>query len=478
MAYELTASVHKGTCSSSSIAHNRRTIAVPHACKEKECLNIRYVDMDLEEAYHKLFDKALEEYNAGKKPSRRISDYLKHITEQYEKGEQKLQEAKSRGASTKELAMIKSRYPKPYYELIVSIGNCDAYGGAFKNGGKCDELSLAILDEFMNDFSRRNPNLFVFNAICHRDELNGVPHIHISYIPWTNEKGRGLPVRVSENGAFKQQGLTTGERGDSGTIAFQFQERQTLSEIARKHQITIIQGKYKTPKKHLEKEEYILRQEQEKAKADHQLISGQADELIRYQDEFINYLRSNGIEESFSEHIENLSLKQDVIDYKQLKDQNKKILAECWQDYNSFTSSFFTAYRENKKMLWEEIKKARETSHLNKKRLEDLIYDITDGSDFFIVKIFKLFIALFMAIGNIHYDNEIEKLQLANKSLKESARKVMNQSNDVSAILRSRQLESIEQALTEYETVLESAKSFIENTTRQLGLIAIQETSR
>jgi hypothetical protein len=120
MAYELTASVHKGTCSSSSIAHNRRTIAVPHACKEREPLNIHYVDMDLEEAYH-FFDKALEEYNAGKKPSRRISDYLKHITEQYEKGEQKLQEAKSRGASSKELAMIKSRYPKPYFELIVSI---------------------------------------------------------------------------------------------------------------------------------------------------------------------------------------------------------------------------------------------------------------------------------------------------------------------------------------------------------------------
>ena len=477
MAYELTASVHKGTCSSSSIAHNRRTIAVPHACKERECLNIHYVDMDLKEAYH-FFDKALEEYNAGKKPSRRISDYLKHITEQYEKGEQKLQEAKSRGASSKELAMIKSRYPKPYYELIVSISNCDAYDSAFKNGGNCENLSLAVLDEYMKDFSRRNPNLFVFNAICHRDELNSVPHLHICYIPWTNEKGRGLPVRVSENGAFKQQGLTTGERGDSGTIAFQYQERQTLSEIARKHQITIVQGKCKTPKKHLEKEEYILRQEQEKAKADHKLISVQADELIRYQDEFINYLRSNGIEESFSEHIENISLKHDKLELNKIKEQNKKVIASAWQEYNDFTKSFFISYRANKKSLWEEIKKARELSYLNKKKLENLIYDITDGSDFFIVKICKLFFALFVAIGNIHYDNEIEKLQLANKSLKESARKVMNQSNDVSAILRSRQLESIEQALTEYETVLESAKSFIENTTRQLGLIAIQETSR
>lgn len=477
MAYELTASVHKGTCSSSSIAHNRRTIAVPHACKEREPLNIHYVDMDLEEAYH-FFDKALEEYNAGKKPSRRISNYLKHITEQYEKGEQKLQEAKSRGASSKELAMIKSRYPKTYFELIVSIANCDIYDSAFKNGGKCENISLAILDEYMKDFSRRNPNLFVFNAICHRDELNSVPHLHICYIPWTNEKGRGLPVRVSENGAFKQQGLTTGERGDSGTIAFQYQERQTLSEIARKHQITIIQGKCKTPKKHLDKEEYILRKEQEKAKQDHQLINNQADELIRYQDEFINYLHSNGIEESFSEHIENISLKHDKLELNKIKEQNKKVIASAWQEYNDFTKSFFISYRANKKSLWEEIKKARELSYLNKKKLENLIYDITDGSDFFIVKICKLFFALFVAIGNIHYDNEIEKLQEANKKLKDQARKIMAHSQDVSAVLRNQDFDVLETTLCEYENSLNTAKMFVENIAKNIGLSVDEQISK
>ena len=72
MAYELTASVHKGTCSSSSIAHNRRTIAVPHACKEREPLNIHYVDMDLEEAYH-FFDKALEDIHGVSKNINQIA---------------------------------------------------------------------------------------------------------------------------------------------------------------------------------------------------------------------------------------------------------------------------------------------------------------------------------------------------------------------------------------------------------------------
>ena len=97
MTYNLTASVHKGTCSSAHLGHNRRTIRVPHADKDKQHLNIKYIDMSLEDAYHILFDNALKEYNANKKPSRRIPDYLAHIREQYEKGEAKLQEARSRG---------------------------------------------------------------------------------------------------------------------------------------------------------------------------------------------------------------------------------------------------------------------------------------------------------------------------------------------------------------------------------------------
>lgn len=463
MIYDLTASVHKGSCSSAHLAHNRRTIAVPHSNEERRLLNVCYKDMSLEDAYHLLFDRALEKYNADKKPSRQISDYLKHITEQYEKGEQKLQEAKSRGASTKELARIKSRYPKPFYELIVSVGNSDAYQGAFMCGGDNEQTVVDVLNDYMADFQERNPHLFVFSAHLHRDE-NGVPHIHIDYIPWTSLDGRSLPIRVSENGAFRQQGLSSGEFGDIGTIAFQNQERQTLSEIAKKHGINIIEGKHS--KKHLSKEEYVLHQEQEKAKSDRKLVNSQAEELIQYQDELVSYLNKNGIEEAFAEHIENISLKRDVADYEKQKKKSQQVLATCWDDYNNFTSSFFDLYRENKNLLWEEIKRAREKSYSSKKRLADLIYDITNNSDFFIVKIFKLFVALALTVDNIRYDNEVERLQEANRKLKDQARDIMSQSKEISAVLRTRQLDAIEQTLTEYEIALENAKNLIADTTK------------
>ncbi len=467
MTYNLTASVHKGTCSSAHLSHNRRTIPVSHADKDRQHLNIKYIDMSLEDAYHILFDTALKEYNANKKPSRRIPDYLTHIREQYEKGEAKLQEARSCGASRKELARIKSSYPKPFYEVIISIGNSDAYNGAFRSGGEKEQIAVDILNEYIKNFKKRNPHLFVFSAHLHRDE-SGVPHIHIDYIPWTDEIDRGLPVRVSENGAFKQQGLTTGKRGDIGSVAFQNQEREALASIAKQYDINIIDGKHS--KKHLEKDEYILRQEQEKSAVDRVLIDTQAEELLQYQDELVNYIRTNRINEAFSEHIELVALKQEQAEADALREQNKAIITSYWNDYKQFTSSFFVAYRTNKGALWDEIKKARQTAVYNKKQLSRLIFDITEGTDILLIKLIKLFVALFLVIKNIQYEKQLEDLQKANKLLKQQSKDIINQSETTASVLKNRDLERIQNALKSYEVALNNAIQLI-HTTMQENLI-------
>lgn len=487
MNYKLTASFHKGTCSSSHLNHNRRkNITLPHVDTFYTVLyNKCYVDMELSDAYEKLFGNALRTYNSTKKPSKQIPNYLEHIQKQFEERERKYQEAKSSGQSRKSLAKIRSRYSAPYNELIVSISNADAYSESFRCGHENEHIAVDILDEYMRSFQERNPHLFVFSAFMHRDEVGGktengmtsnagVPHLHICYIPWTDEKGRGLPVRVSESGALRQQNLSSPDT--FSTILFQEQERKILSEIALHHQVEIIEGKH--AKKHISKSAYILQQEQEKAKADHELINSQAGELIKYQDELVAFLRSHGIEDSFVQHIENISLKQDVAELEAMRERSKNVLASAWQDYNDYTASFFASYRENKKMLWEEIQKARKTSSLNKKRLEDLIFDITEGSEFFIIKLFKLVAALFIAIDNIQYEKEVERLQEANRVLKQQAKEIMKQSGDVSAVLRSKELDDIERALANYEDALEKAKTFVDDVTRYAGLTANQEIGR
>jgi len=468
MKYELTASFHKGTCSSAHLGHNRRTIYVPHADKDRQSLNVCYVDMSLEVAYNILFADALAQYNKGKKPSRQIKDYLAHIQEQYEKGEAKLQEARARGASKKEQAQIKSRYPKPFFEVIVSIGNRDSYDGKFRCGGENEQITVDILNEYMRDFQERNPNLFVFSAHLHRDEMGSVQHIHIDYVPWTDEPGRGLPVRLSENGAFRQMGLTSGERGDFGTVAFQNRERTVLTEIAKKHGIDIVEGRHS--KQHLSKEEYILRQEQEKNHEAQELVGSQAKELLVYQDEFVDYIRSNGMEGAFSEHIENISLKQDKANYEAARERQRQFLASSWDEYNSATKAFFVAYRDNKAVLWQELTEARKRQKYNKKKLARTLNDIAYGTDFLIVKLIKLFTALFMVLDNVRYENQIEELQEANRKLKETAISVMQESKEASGVLRNKDVTDIEQTLIDYELTLEKATNFINIASKQAGL--------
>ena len=164
MAYDLTVSFHKGNCSSSNLEHNRRTIKVPHSDPSRKHLNVCYIDEPIEIAYEKLFGKATEQYNKGKKPSRQIKNYYQHIMKQYQTGQENLENAISSGASKAEQRRIKSRYPKPYYELIISIGNRDCYNGAFSTLGEHSEMTAEILNRYMEDFQKRNPHLYVFSA--------------------------------------------------------------------------------------------------------------------------------------------------------------------------------------------------------------------------------------------------------------------------------------------------------------------------
>lgn len=451
--YDLTCSFHKGTCASSHLGHNRRTIFVPHSDPTRSHLNICYKDMTVEEAYHFLFDNALKEYNKDQKPSRQIEDYYAHIMEQYKKGEAKLQEAISSGASKAEQRRIKSKYPKPYYEVIITVGNCDCYNGAFSSTGEKAELTTEILNRYMEDFGKRNPHLFVFSAYQHRDEQTN--HIHCCYIPWTDLPGRGLPVRVSENGAFMQQGLTRGKLGDIGTIKFQEQERKVIAEIAREYGINIVEGRHS--KKHLSKEEYILHQEQEKSKANAELVEQEAGELLQEQDNFIDFVQNSDKAIAYLEHIENQELRKTVSEYEVVKQRNEKILSESWLEFNSSTSTYFEQYRRKKKMLFEEIKRARQGSYYSRKRLKSILYDIAHNNDFFIVKMFKLVVALFIAVESQSLENEVKKLQKKNQEIKLQAKQIMSDSKSVGEQLRSGDVDMIEQVLNEYENQLQKS---------------------
>ena len=102
--------------------------------------------------------------------------------------------------------------------------------------------------------------------------------------------------------------------------------------------------------------------------------------------------------------------------------------------------------------------------------MTDLLFDITDSTDFLIVKLFKLLCALFVAMDNIRYERDIERLQEVNNQLKAQAKEVMKQSADVASVLKEKDFENIENILREYDKNLHLATSFIQATAHTVGL--------
>lgn len=187
-----------------SVSHNTRTFSAKNVDKERSEYNVEFCHLDIKKVYHELFDDALERYNAKQKRSdRKIDNY-------YEKIRQSKQE-------------------KLFHEVILQIGNKDDTNAKSEEG----QLAKEILIEFMEDFQKRNPNLYVFSAHLHMDEET--PHVHIDFVPFIRNSKRGLDTRVSLKGALAEQGFKGGTRSATEWNQWIESEKQELSKVAERY---------------------------------------------------------------------------------------------------------------------------------------------------------------------------------------------------------------------------------------------------
>ena len=189
-----------------SVNHNSRKFHAKNTDPERSSLNVEYCNENIKDVYHELFDEALAQYNAKQTRSdRRIDDY-------YEK-------------------ICSGKQEKPFHEIIIQIGNKDDMGAKTEDG----QLAAGILDEYMQDFQRRNPTLRVFSAHLHMDEAT--PHLHIDFIPYTTGSKRGLETRVSLKKALAELGFKGGTRSETERNQWVAAEKEQLAEIMLKHDI-------------------------------------------------------------------------------------------------------------------------------------------------------------------------------------------------------------------------------------------------
>jgi hypothetical protein len=188
------------------VEHNNRDFFTDNVDKSRTANNITFIKRDLRELYHELFDEALAEYNARQnRPDRQIPDYYEHIR--------------------------KSKKEKLFQEIIVMFGNSENCGVGSENW----ETAVNLLDEYMREFEKRNPNLKVFNAVMHLDEAT--PHLHINFIPVCYGQKQGLSTRVSMKRAIQQMSFTASGKKETEAILWGSSERAKLTEILNNHNI-------------------------------------------------------------------------------------------------------------------------------------------------------------------------------------------------------------------------------------------------
>ena len=189
-----------------SVNHNSRKFHAKNTDPERSYLNIEYINENIEDVYHELFDEALARYNEKQTRSdRRIDDYYEKI--RFGKQE------------------------KPFHEIILQIGDKDNMGAKTGNG----QLAAKVLDKYMQDFQQRNPTLRVFSAYLHMDEAT--PHLHIDFVPYTTGSMRGLDTRVSLKQALSALGFKGGTRRETELNQWVAYEKKQLAAIMLEHGI-------------------------------------------------------------------------------------------------------------------------------------------------------------------------------------------------------------------------------------------------
>ena len=235
-----------GMMGKGSVNHNTRAFSAKNVDKERSRDNVEFCHSDIKEVYHNLFDEALERYNAKQKRSdRKIDDYYEKIR--------------------------RGKQEKLFYEVIFQIGNKDDMNVHSNEG----QLAKEILSKFMEQFQKRNPNLFVFSSHLHMDEQT--PHIHIDFVPFIRNSKRGLDTRVSLKGALSEQGFKGGARGMTEWNEWIEAEKQELSKVMGRHGVQWKQ--LGTHNKHLSVLDFEKQERQKEVAELEQTISGSKEEL-------------------------------------------------------------------------------------------------------------------------------------------------------------------------------------------------------
>ena len=214
-------SFKKGT-KNTSISHNNRELTDSQKINDwhkhidftKSDENIYLEQINIREKYEELFGEAVEKYNAKqKRADRKIEDYLAKVR--------------------------KDKKLEPQREFIVQIGTLDDFRTTRDDGSSTGiseqqaeqnrVIANKILVQYYKEFQERNPNLAIYNAVIHNDEIS--PHLHLNIVPVAEGYKRGVQKQPSFNKALQQQGLKVDK--ENGRVLWNNFRNQEVESVER-----------------------------------------------------------------------------------------------------------------------------------------------------------------------------------------------------------------------------------------------------
>lgn len=216
-----------------SLAHNNREFITNNVDRNRIKDNVIFKQEPIVEAYHKLFDGAVADFNAKQKRADR------------KKKESYFEDLFNRPPC--QTVLTAANKEKSFYEDVVQVGLMSDTGVGTKDA----EIVKECLTEYMEGFQERNPQFYVFNAVMHMDEAT--PHLHIDYIPVATGYKNGLAVRNGIAKALEQMGY--GKAKDA-ISKWRESERGVLRNICERHGIEISEEQKDIDRKYLSVPEY------------------------------------------------------------------------------------------------------------------------------------------------------------------------------------------------------------------------------
>ncbi len=255
--------------------HNSREFNAKNTDPERTHLNTEYCNEKIKDVYHELFDDALERYNQKqKRADRKIENYYEKIRS--------------------------GKQEKTFHEIIIQVGNCENMNSKTPDG----ELAERILDEYYQDFQKRNPYLKVFSAHLHMDEAT--PHLHIDFVPFTTKSKRGLDTRVSLKQALANQGFVGNSKHETEWSLWVESEKEALAKVMERYGVEWEQKG--THEKHLSVYDYekkMRSQEVEKLTEESEKLNLKVEELTEKAEALMQFESNmSEIAEDFYEYDE------------------------------------------------------------------------------------------------------------------------------------------------------------------------------